>query len=196
MAYLAGLPARLDDSQLATVREIARAPLPALPPCSSAQFAAALRKLSILPRRADDDTTGEERVKVYARLLGSYPADAIGFMVRRALETLEWFPSPAQCLAIIGDWERRDGFNEAREQARRALRSESEYRWAELRERLKLASYGEIEIPQAEIDAYPDAIKRALDCEMLLWMGPSGRWEVRRSKRPDLTFLTAEDQAA
>jgi hypothetical protein len=175
LTFLRSLPARLDDTQLARVREIAQSSLVPLPPVSPKQFVAAMRKLSILPRRADDEMTGEERVKVYARMFGSYPAEAIGYMTRRALEECQWFPTPAQCLNIIGGYQRSD---QARSIARAYLHHETERRWAEMRARYALACRGGCEIPQDEIDALPEYTKRALADAYLLRFGPDG-WGLR-----------------
>lgn len=177
---LRSLPERLTDADLAEVRVIARRSLPPVVPVSPLQFTKAMRRLSVLSRRADDDNTGEERLEVYARMLGHYPAEAIAFMTRTILATEQWFPSPAQCLRVLERWARNDAAVEAQGLARHIYQAELERRWQEISDRFRSACRGEIEIPQDEIDALPETIKRRLDCEMLLWIGRNGRWEVRR----------------
>lgn len=190
LAWLQALPERLSDRELAEVRAIARRDLPPEVPVSPLQFTKAMRRLSVLSRRADDDNTGEERLEVYARMLGHYPAEAIAFMTRTILTTEQWFPSPAQCLRVLERWSRNDAAVQAQGLARTMCQAELEHRWQEILDRFRSARRGEIEIPQAEIDALPDPIKRRLDCEMLLWIGLSGQWEVRR--KPELQ-VSADD---
>ena len=54
-----------------------------------------------LPSKVVDKQTGKMRAAVYAKILGKFSNAAIAFMARRACETLEWFPTPSQCLAIL-----------------------------------------------------------------------------------------------
>ncbi|MGW8134176.1 hypothetical protein ACWGNZ_00860 [Sphingomonas zeae] len=54
-----------------------------------------------LPSRANDMETGKRRFAVYASLLTGKSNEALAYMARRAAETLEWFPSPSQCLEIL-----------------------------------------------------------------------------------------------
>ncbi|MFX9023888.1 hypothetical protein ABTN14_20080, partial [Acinetobacter baumannii] len=77
---------------------------------------------------------------------GSYPAEAIGYMVRTVLETCDWFPSPRQCLDILEHWERRDDAVEARYLARSRCNAENERRWSDLVERFRQACDGDEQI--------------------------------------------------
>ena len=54
-----------------------------------------------LPSKNQDEESGRQRVAVYSRLLAGYSNDAMAFMARRACETLDWFPTPRQCLEIL-----------------------------------------------------------------------------------------------
>ncbi|MGK2908762.1 MAG: hypothetical protein ACSLE1_03035 [Sphingobium sp.] len=54
-----------------------------------------------LPSKAIDDETGKMRVAVYSRILGEFSNDALAYMARKACETLDWFPTPRQCLEIL-----------------------------------------------------------------------------------------------
>jgi hypothetical protein len=186
LRYLRALPDRLNDQQLAEVRDIARRSIPPAVPVSPMQFAKAMRRLSVLSRRADDDSTGEVRLEVYGRMLGHYPAEAIAYMTRAILATEQWFPSPAQCLRVIERWSRSDDAVRAQALARSRYEAENTLRWQELCDRFRRACLGEIEIPQGEIDALPDLIKRRLDCEMLLRFGLDGVWRVRRKPQPQI----------
>lgn len=57
-----------------------------------------------LPSRANDAETGRKRFAVYATILSGKSNEALAFMARRACETLEWFPSPKQCLDILAEY--------------------------------------------------------------------------------------------
>lgn len=75
-------------------------------PASIEELAKHLQFLnSTLPRQAADAEAGKKRTAVYARILGSFSSDALAFMTRRACETLDWFPTPHQCLDILKDYQ-------------------------------------------------------------------------------------------
>ena len=57
-----------------------------------------------LPTKNVDIESGKMRYAVYASVLGSYSNDALKFMSRRVVETLDWFPTPRQCLTILADY--------------------------------------------------------------------------------------------
>jgi len=57
-----------------------------------------------LPSKVVDKQTAQMRVAVYMKILGKFSNAAIAFMARRACETLEWFPTPSQCLAILNTY--------------------------------------------------------------------------------------------
>lgn len=57
-----------------------------------------------LPSRMVDEETGRKRFAVYTRMLAGYSPDALSFMIRRACETLDWFPTPHQCLEILKEY--------------------------------------------------------------------------------------------
>ena len=98
---LTNLPKRLSDTQLAQVETVANLPLPKSSPSSDEQFAACMRSLDILPRRADDRTRAELRVKLYQRKLGVFPYHVLGQMVSKALDTCKFFPTISECLAML-----------------------------------------------------------------------------------------------
>lgn len=141
---------RLDDQALATVDELAASPLPALPPCDDGAFAELLRALTILPRRADDEVTGELRAKIYRRKLGNQPHAALQFMVSTALDELDWFPTIAQCQAILARWERDDDAVHRRAAAANLAKAEREARFHDVMRALEHR-----EMDQAAIDALP-----------------------------------------
>jgi len=69
------------------------------------QFAKIFKYLAdTLPARASDEESGRTKLTVYASILGHFSNDALAFMARRACETLDWFPTPKQCLEILRDY--------------------------------------------------------------------------------------------
>ena len=117
---LTRLPERLDDLQLAEVREIAEATLPTLPASDERTFGQALRMmLAALPRRNADDVSGELFVAAYERQLGHLNRSQVEFLMDKALQRCRWFPTIAECLEIVGEWRRDD--EPARRKASAAL---------------------------------------------------------------------------
>jgi hypothetical protein len=57
-----------------------------------------------LPSKNTDDETGKMRASVYFSILSGYTNEALAFMARRACTTLDWFPTPKQCLEILADY--------------------------------------------------------------------------------------------
>lgn len=132
------------------MEEVAAAPLPPLPPCEDGDFAELIRAMTILPRRADDEVTGELRNAFYRRKLRGYPHEAIKFMVSTVLDTLNWFPTIAQCLEIIGRWERRDEAVQRKASAANLARAERQARFDDVMSALERR-----EFDQQAIDALP-----------------------------------------
>lgn len=74
-------------------------------PASSDQLAKHLSFMAAaLPSKNVDDTTGKMRATVYASLLRGYPNEALAFMARRACQSLDWFPTPKQCLELLAEY--------------------------------------------------------------------------------------------
>lgn len=145
---------RLDDQALAKVEEIANAPLPPLLPCPDGDFVELIRALTILPRRSDDDVTGKLRVSIYHRKLGGYPKEALQFMVSIVLDELDWFPTIAQCKAILERWKRDDGAVQRRASAESLARAERRARFDDIMRALERRDFD-----QAAIDALPENIR-------------------------------------
>lgn len=139
---------RLDDRQLAAAEALANSPLPILPPCDDDSFAKAMRSLSMLPRRGDDEATGKLRVAIYRRMLGQHSKEAIMFMTERAIATLDWFPTPKQCLDILAQWKRNDGDVHNRARAAAMVRDELRARFDDT-----MAALERRDLDQDQIDA-------------------------------------------
>jgi hypothetical protein len=145
---------RLDDQALAKMEELAAAPLPDLPPCGDGELAELLRALTILPRRNDDEVTGELRNAFYKRKLRPYPHDAIKFMVSTVLDELNWFPTIAQCLDILARWRRNDDAVHRRASAASLARAEHRARFNDIMRALESR-----ELDQPGIEALPKALR-------------------------------------
>lgn len=171
---LASLPARLDDAILGQLDTIANCRLPELERCGDRHFIQCFRVMkAALPRRSADDLSGELLVAAYQRLLGSYPDEAISFLSEHALRECKWFPTIAECLSIIGRWERRDAAYQ-RAAAHRAQR-ERQARFDDVRARLRAGDVG-----QDEIDGWPDRWRRIFECECLLHRVENGSYVARK----------------
>lgn len=84
------------------------APVTPAPAASVDQLARHLDFMAAaLPSRGNDAETGKKRAAVYASLLAGQSNEALAFMARKACATLEWFPTPAQCLAILAEYRPR-----------------------------------------------------------------------------------------
>lgn len=141
---------RLDDQALAQMTDLANSPLPPLPRCDDDYFDKSMRAMSILPRRADDEVRGELRLHLYRRMIGHYPREAISFLAERALASLDWFPSPKQCLDILGEWKRNDDAVQRQASAQRLVRAEMQARFDD-----RLGALERRELDQQAIDALP-----------------------------------------
>jgi hypothetical protein len=120
-----------------------------------------MRSLSILPSRSDDDLTGKLRLNIYHRMMGQYPRAAIAFMVETALATLDWFPTPKQCLEILSGWHDRDAVEHKHRtaMAASAVRQERQARLGEVMDALDRRA-----LDQDQIDALPEQV-RAIGAE-------------------------------
>ena len=112
---LAALPARLDDTMLAKMRELAVAPIPPLKSFDEGVFFEKIAVLQAnLPHRAADEVSGAVRAETYWRVLGGRPAIAIEHMVAAALKRCQWFPTIRECEALLDEWVRNDGWSRKR----------------------------------------------------------------------------------
>ena len=61
-----------------------------------------------LPSKNIDDDGGKMRAAVYCKLLEGHSNEALAYMARTACETLDWFPTPKQCLSILEQYRTPD----------------------------------------------------------------------------------------
>jgi len=59
---------------------------------------------STLPSKNVDEAAGRMRFAVYLSMLRGYSDAALAHMSRRVCETLDWFPTPHQCLELAGEY--------------------------------------------------------------------------------------------
>lgn len=173
---LTGVKGRLDDTMLAKVQAVAKSPLPALSPCDEPYFLKCLRTMKAsLPRRLIDDVSGELMAETYQQALGGKPKRAIGFLAAEAIKRCQWFPTIAECLTILAEWERNDPASQIKAKAEVLARGEMQARLGDVLKVLERR-----DMPQAEIDALPDQWKRVAAEKCLLWAWPDGRFTVRK----------------
>lgn len=115
---------------------------------------------SALPSKSVDGDAGRDRVAVYFRMLGEYTSAEIAYMAERACREHDWFPTPAQCLAILKTYRAPLPDKEiARANCQAFLQRQMEAFLDDLAGRA---------VPQSEIDAKPDQWKRIAENQGLL----------------------------
>ncbi len=152
---LAALPARLDDTMLAKMRELAVAPIPPLKSFDEGVFFEKIAVLQAnLPHRAADEVSGAVRAETYWRVLGGRPAIAIEHMVAAALKRCQWFPTIRECEALLDEWVRNDGWSRKRAAVGQIVEREVRLRFEGVMDALERRA-----MSQAEIDALPRRYK-------------------------------------
>lgn len=184
MADLAALPARLDDQTLALVEAVAKAPLPALAACEPEHFGKCIRAMSILPRPQGDDVRGELMVSLYRRQLGGYPNEALSYLASEATKTCKWFPTIAECLAILARWKRPGDPEAVRNGARVKAAAEYHARLNDARIAILTGS-----MDDEGVKALPERWQRILDCENLIRLHTDGTVTIPALTEDERTFL-------
>lgn len=156
LTILDNLPARLNDGQLRAVEHIAQLPVPALVPAPEDHFLKCMRTLRTLPTRVDaDDFSGELRLAIYRKHFGSYSTEALSFLVEHATLECRFFPTPAECKAILDRWKRSDGPYRAQRLAETRARQERQARFEDT-----FARFRDGQVTQEEVDRMPERWKR------------------------------------
>lgn len=185
---LATLPKRLDDQTMATLTELANCRLPPLVSCADGKFLEAMAVMQAsLPRRASDGVSGEIQIETYQRMLGDRPKAAIDHLVERALRTCKWFPTIAECLAILGEWQRNDGWQRKREAVRARVGSEVHARFDDA-----MAALEARQMPQEQIDTLPAQWRRIAVERCYLWALSDGQFIAR----PDTAGMSEDELSA
>lgn len=97
---------------------------------------------------------------VYSRHLAGHSEPALNFLAREATATCRFFPTPSECIEIIGRWERRDEATQAKAMAATRARQERQQRLDDLRSRIDAG-----EATPAEVAAQPGRIRAILETE-------------------------------
>ena len=184
---LDSLTGRIDDATIGVLAQIADAPLPAPERADDDHFAKCLRSMAILPYRADDETSGKLRHRLYAAKLQGYSNEALSFLVSKALDQCQWFPTIAECLAILRTWPNRDVADARRRKADYLIGWEWQKRMDEAMESLAART-----MPQGEIDGLPAKWKRIAADKGYLWAWPDGRF----TSRVDVLSLPEDEREA
>lgn len=165
------LPETIDEAR--ALKEWADAQNDAPVPASINQLARHLEYLAVtLPRQGADEESGEKRTAVYARLLGSFSNDALAFMSRRACETLNWFPTPKQCLDILAT------YRAPASEKDQALTLCHRFWQGRFEDFIALLKRGEAS--QDDVDAVPRQWRAiAMEQGYLRWIGDEDRYVIR-----------------
>lgn len=160
---------------IAQARKIAEAPLPALEACSVNHFDECLRiLLASLPKRNSDDLSGDLLIRAYSGKLGGFSEGQINYLLDRALERCEWFPTIAQCIAIIGEWQRNDAPLLLQERAKSMVLWDRQRRFDGVMAHLAAGTF-----TQDQIDALPDSWKVVGETRGYLWAKDDGSYTAR-----------------
>jgi hypothetical protein len=122
--------------------------------------------LAALPKRSQDDVSGELLIAAYQRKLGHLSAPQLSFIADKALGECRWFPTIAECLDMLEDYRRYDDLVKRQSMAahicntEHRARREDENKWQETRSHA---------MRQSDVDAMTDQIKRiGLACGALV----------------------------
>lgn len=176
---LAKLPRRLNDAMIARLEAMVNCHLPPPQPCPEARFIEVMIALdACLARQTDDGISGEIRTRVYRQMLGEYTFEAMKYLEREALKRCKFFPTIAECLAILREYPTRNPLAAKRDDVLRRISQEHTTRFDEAMARLARE-----DAPQEWIDALPETWKRIAETRSLLWEHPDGSYTIRRRRR-------------
>jgi hypothetical protein len=172
------LPARLDDATMTSLEVVASSRLPAPQPCSERHFNQCFALVdAALPKRSQDDTSGELLARAYRRMLGHLTREAISFVAEEAIATCKWFPTVAECLEIAKRFTQPEHpFKAVRELARSKLNGERNARFHEA-----MAAIESGEMSDEQIGTLPDRWKGMFAEMGLIWALTDGSY----TRRPD-----------
>lgn len=152
LSDLERLPARLTDTELSALKEVASAPLPLPAACDDLHFAQCFRLMSaVLPKQSKDELDGKLFVAAYRRILQEYSRDAISYLTEEAMRNCRWFPTIAECLQILESYRRDDDDTRFKAAIHARINQENRHRWEEER--------------QAELDRPPVIVRNQLTQE-------------------------------
>lgn len=183
LTELRNLPERIDDQTLARLDALANSPLRPLAPIDRGDLdEQLLLLLSTLPKQAAGGVDGALKAEGYAMVLGKFPRPQIEFMVTEAIRTCRWLPSPAECIAIAGKWQRFDAAVESRHLAKCLSRREREARMDDADAALRAGT-----MDQATIDALPERWREIFETRSLLRKHADGTYTLRARPAPPVS---------
>ena len=173
---LAALPKRLTDGMLARLEEMTSSPLPPPAPCPEPEFFAIMAGLqACLPSQNRSDISLEAQAEGYRRMLGEYPLSAMKFLETEVLKRCRWFPTIAECIAILRELPIRHPLAGKRQDVLRRISAEHTSRFDDAMARLATGN-----VAQEWIDALPETWKAIAETKMLLWLHPDSGYTIRR----------------
>lgn len=138
--------------------------------------------LAVLPKRSQDELSGELFVAAYQRKLSQFSNAGISHLADKAMEKCQWFPTIAECLEIMEGYWRQDEPWQRRNLAREIDQRE---RSARNRDELAMRRVNEREMTQADVDTLPDGLKRIGLRSGWLFEDESGRVLLTPTPEPD-----------
>jgi len=185
--------ARTEPMTLAEAKTIARSPLPVLAGCSDNAFKRQLLVvLASLPKRNSGEVDGDLLVTAYRGKLGGFSAAQLAFLWDTVLERCQWFPSIAECLTILAEWERDDAAVKLQERAKTMVFWERQSRFD-----ATMAKLASGKCDQADIDALPESWCRVAETRGYLWLNEDGGYTLRKpGTAPVRELLESQQRAA
>ena len=133
--------------------------------------------LAALPKRSQDDVSGELLVAAYQRKLGHLSAAQLSYIADKALGECKWFPTIAECLEMLEGYRRNDDMVQRQALAAKIYNREIESynndrrTWENARAHF---------MTQEQVDAMTDQVKRiGVACGALI-QGDDGVIRPRR----------------
>lgn len=173
---LLALPDRLDEETLNHLTIFAKSPLPLAEVCSDRVFGQTMLTLHVaLPSKERSEVEDDLKFRVYQRKLGHLPHEAIATMASRALDRCKWFPTIAECLSLLKDWE--TDARRVRDIAKARIARDKQHRLDDIRTDL---DWGRCS--QRVIDDLPERWLKILETETRLLLHPDGTFTARTGK--------------
>lgn len=125
--------------------------------------------LAVLPKRSQDELSGELFVAAYQRKLGHLSNDQISHIADKAMEKCHWFPTIAECLTFMETYWRNDAHTELRRRLKDIEVKESRARMFEDLARQRKS------ITQEDVDSLHGSLQRIGLAKGWLIDGPDGK---------------------
>ena len=114
--------------------------------------------LTTLPRRNDDDLTGEVRLRIYQSCLTFVAREQLDWMVQQTVMTCKWFPTIKELIDLADKWVRDDRPAKVKRTAQTLYRRE-----LQIRDRDKWKNRAEVKpLTQADVDGWAPPFRDSL----------------------------------